>query len=89
MAEPSNKRQRKEREKSSKQQYHPPHDVSEELKLPMDQTEEEDVSHQLRQSKRVPRVSAKYLESIRAELQDSDTESISLYTYLGKLSDNK
>ena len=48
MAELSNKRQKKEKEKSSKQQYHPPQQVSEELKLPMDQTEEEDVTHQLR-----------------------------------------
>ena len=68
MSEPSNKRQKKEMEKSSKQQYHPPKQVSEELNLPMDQTEKEDVTHQLRRSKRVPRVSAKYSESIKAEL---------------------
>ena len=40
----------------------------------MDQAEEKDVTDQLRQSRKIPRVSAKYLESIKAELQDSHTE---------------
>ena len=72
-----------------KQQYHLPKQVPEELELPMDQAKEEDVvieetsnntlnsentTDQLRISRRIPRVSAKYLESIRAELQDLDTE---------------
>ena len=74
ITEPNNKRQKKGKEKSSQQQYHPLQQISEELKLPIDQTEEEEITHQLRRSKRVPRVSAKYLESIKAELQDSDTE---------------
>ena len=34
----------------------------------------ENTTNQLRRTRRLPRASAKYLESIRAELQDSDTE---------------
>ena len=34
----------------------------------------ENTTDQLRRSRRIPKVSAKYLESIRSELQDSDTE---------------
>ena len=80
MAEPSNKIQRREKEKLSKQQYHLPQHVPEELELPMDQAKEEDViieeehSKLRKQSRRIPRVSARNLESIKAELQDSDTE---------------
>ena len=72
--EPSNKKQKKGKDKSSEQQYHPSQQISEEVKLPTDQTEEEDITQQLRRSKIIPRVSAKYLESIKAELQDSDNE---------------
>ena len=39
-----------------------------------DTLNQENTTDQLRQSRRIPRVSSKYLESIRAELQDSDTE---------------
>ena len=74
ITEPNNKRQKTEKEKSSQQQYNPPQEISEELELPIDQTEEEEITHQLRRSKRVPRVLAKYLESIRAKLQDSENE---------------
>ena len=89
MAEPTNKRQRRENQKSSKQQYHLSQQVPQELELPMNQVKEEDVAieeesnntlnpenttDQLRRSRRIPRVSAKYLEIIKAELQDSDTE---------------
>ena len=34
----------------------------------------EDITSQLRRSRRLPKASAKYLESIRAELQGSDSE---------------
>ena len=34
----------------------------------------EDTTSQLRRSRRLPKASAKYLESIRAELQGSDSE---------------
>ena len=72
VVEPSNKRQRRENEKLSKQQYHLPQPVPEELELPMDHAKEEDVekvgesnntpnmentTDQLRQSRRLPRVS--------------------------------
>ena len=76
IAAPSSKRRRKEKEKSSEQQYHSPQQISKNLNLPKDQTKEEDITHQLRQSNRVPRVLAKYLESIKAELQDSDSKYI-------------
>ena len=86
---PKIKRQKRENKKSQEQQYHPPQQVPEELELPMEQVNEADVenieesnnvsqventTNQLRRSRRLPRASAKYLESIRAELQDSDTE---------------
>ena len=77
------------RKKETKQQYHPPQQVSEELELPMEQVNEanvenieegnnvpqvENTTNQLRRSRRLPKASAKYLESIRAELQGSDSE---------------
>ena len=34
----------------------------------------ENTTDQLRRLRRIPKVSAKYLESIKAELQESDTE---------------
>ena len=36
--------------------------------------QEGNTTDQLRQSRRLPRASNKYLEAIKAELQDSDTE---------------
>ena len=89
VVEPRDKRQRRENKKSPEQQYHPPQQVPEELELPMDQANKEDAekigksnnipqvgntTDQLRRSRRLPRALAKYLESIKAKLQDSDTE---------------
>ena len=87
--EPKTNRQKKETKRSQEPQYHPPQQVPEELELPMEQVNEangenieernnvpqvENTTNQLRRSRRLPRASAKYLESIRAELQGSDSE---------------
>ena len=62
------------------QQYPPPKQVPNNLKLHMEETanvkeinnvpQEDNTTDQLRRSRRLPRASNKYLKAIKAELQD-------------------
>ena len=87
--EPKPKKQRKEKDKSEEKQYHSPKQIPNNLELPMEQVadaddeivrefnnvpQEEITTNQLRRSRRLPKASNKYLEAIKAELQDSDNE---------------
>ena len=69
--EPEPKRRRLDKKESSKHRYHSPKRAPKNLKeTKQDQSE----SIQLRRSSRVPRVTTRYLDSIQAELRDSEDE---------------
>ena len=73
-AEPNLKKQKRDTKQSSKNKYHSPKKTPRETKLTTNQTEEDNTTNQFKLSTRIPKVSAKYLESIKAELQDSDDD---------------
>ena len=69
--EPKPKQRRLDKKESSKHKYHSPKWAPKNLK---ETKQDQKDSIQYRRSSRVPRVTTKYLDSIQAELRDSDNE---------------
>ena len=69
--EPEPKRRKLDKKESSKHRYHSPKRAPKNIK---ETKQDQSDSIQLRRSSRVPKVTTKYLDSIQAELRDSDDE---------------